>query len=106
MYLKKTSCFNTTTTTNNKNNNNNDNNNNNNNNNNSNNNNNNNNDNRNNSVPPGGSQFDLLILPKEKENISLFSLFPGNVPRHAGACFVLSKVKPAFPVYWSTRPQQ
>ena len=93
--LKKNCCFNTTTTTTttNKNNNNNDN-------------NNNNNNNSNNSVPPGGSQSDLLILPKETENISLSSLFPGNVPRHAGACFVLSKVKPAFPVYWYTRPQQ
>ena len=72
-----------------------------------NNNNNNINNNDNNSVPPSGLESDLLILPKEKEKISLFSFFSGNAPRHAGACFVLSKeVKPAFPVYWYTRPQQ
>ena len=63
-------------------------------------------DNNNNGVQPNGFESDLLIPKERKENISLSSNFPGNVPRHAGACFVLSKVKPAFPVYWYTRPQQ
>ena len=58
--------------------------------------------NNNNSISLGGSESDVLTLPKEKQNICYLPFYPGNVPRHAGATkdvFVLSKVKPAFPVY-------